>query len=84
MIVPPQYLHQKTVTEGIILSYKDEDYGEPKEFNLMDTQNYNGELLYIYKCLMDFGDEENNHFIAIYSLPAPAHKTKYTQSLLCN
>ena len=75
-VVPPQYLNQKDIAEGIILSYMDEDYGEPKEFTLIDTQNYKGELLYIYKCLMDFGDEENNHFIAICS--QPADKTKYT------
>ncbi len=76
VVVPPQYLNQKDIAEGIILSYMDEDYGQPKEFTLIESRKYKGEVLYIYKCLMDFGDEENNYFIAICS--QPSDKTKYT------
>ncbi len=74
-IVPPQYLNQKDIAEGIVLDYLSEEYGEPKAFNFIETQKYKGELLYLYKCQMDYGDEENNYLITICS--QPSDKTTY-------
>jgi uncharacterized protein YbaP (TraB family) len=75
-VVPPQYLNQKDIAEGIILDYLSDEYGEPKEFNFIETQKYKGELLYVYKCKMDYGDEENNYLITLCS--QPSDKTKYS------
>lgn len=73
--VSPQYLNQKDIAEGIILDYLSEDYGDPKAFNFFETQKYKGQLLYVYECKMDFGNDENNYLIVVCA--QPLDKTKY-------
>jgi uncharacterized protein YbaP (TraB family) len=76
--VPPQYLGQKDIVEGIILNYLEEDYGKPQAFNFIETQKYKGELLYVYKCKMDYGEEENNYLIVLCA--QPINKVKFNLS----
>jgi hypothetical protein len=77
-VVPLQYMGQKDIVEGVILTYLDEDYGKPKTFNFIETQKYKGELVYIYKCEMDYEEGENNYLIALCS--QPIDKAKYNLS----
>jgi uncharacterized protein YbaP (TraB family)/NADH:ubiquinone oxidoreductase subunit len=74
-IVPPQYINQKDIAEGIMYNYLIDEYGEPKTMTLLETQKYKSETLYIFKCFMDYGEGENNYIIAICS--QPMDKTKY-------
>jgi hypothetical protein len=76
--VPPQYMGQKDIAEGVILTYLDEDYGKPKTFNFIETQKYKGELVYVYKCEMNYEEGENNYLIALCS--QPIDKAKYNLS----
>ncbi len=80
--VPPQYVNQKDIAEGSLLNYMADEYGEPKEMTLLDTQKYKGESLYIFKCFMDFGKEENNYYIAICAQPLDKTKYNFDPSLL--
>jgi uncharacterized protein YbaP (TraB family) len=76
--VPPQYINAKDIAEGSLRSYLTDDYGELKEVTLLNTQKYKGELLYIFSCKMDFGDDENKYIIAVCG--QPTDKTKYNLS----
>ncbi len=81
--VPPQYLIQKDITEGVILSYlNDEDYGESKEFVLLETQKYKGQILYVFKYKMEYGNDETKQCIAICAQPMDKSKYDLDPSLL--
>jgi uncharacterized protein YbaP (TraB family) len=77
--VPPQYLGQKDIVEGAILNYLSEDYGTPKAFNFVETQKYKGELVYVYKCKMDYGEDEKNNALIVLCAQ-PMDKTKFNLS----
>jgi uncharacterized protein YbaP (TraB family) len=72
--VPPQYFNQKDIAETILRTYFMDDYGDPKEMTLIETQKYKGELLYIFKCKMDYEEDENPYYVAICA--QPLDKTK--------
>jgi hypothetical protein len=73
--VPPQYINQKDVAEGIILGdLEEEDYGKSKEFKLIETQKYKGQMLYIFRYKIEYEDEEPSYIFAVCAQPLDKNK----------
>ena len=79
--VPPQYYTQKEVAQGnIIYSNYDDDMSEPNETTFLETQKYKGEILYIFKLLYKYGDEEEN-YIGINAQPSDKNKVDFSPKI---